>query len=125
MEDLKPVTRRMFTALFAAIPQLHAIRRKPDIRSTGAYKAAMSLRRNLEEMGLYDDMPENWQEVEKAIGEGCMNFTTGVSRMVRNGQSPQDFSTRVNENVLYLYRVLPIKAQPNEHGWFEKWPMRR
>lgn len=24
-----------------------------------------------------------------------------------------------------IYRVLPIKAPPNEHGWFEKWPTRR
>lgn len=116
------MTRRMFAALFTAIPRLQAIRRKPDIRSTGAYQAAMSLRRNLEEIGLYDDMPENWQEVEKAISEGCTNFTTGVSRIVIDFKSDNNFGDLHGHS---LYRVLPIKAQPNEYGWFEKWPTRR
>lgn len=118
---MTPMTRRMFAALLILLPHLRAKNRKSDIRSTGAYKAAMSLRRNLEEMGLYDDMLENWQEVEKAIAEGCTNFTTGVSRIIitRSDDGFDDVMGSV------IYRVLPIKAPPNEHGWFEKWPTRR
>lgn len=128
------MTRRMFAALLILLPRLRSKSRKQD--HTGAWRAAWALRRNLEEMGLYDDMPENWQEVEKAIGEGCTNFTTAPSRIevykakkdewiVSTDQPHLGLLIEQRDKDKMLYRVLPMKAQPNEYGWFEKWTTRR
>jgi hypothetical protein len=67
----------------------------------------MEIRRDLKAQHLYDGMRENWQEVEKAIAEGCTSFMAHPSREERGGK--------------LLWRVLPVRWTAN--GW-EPWAKR-
>lgn len=69
---------------------------------------ALTIRRALEKEGIYDNLPENWQEVEKAIEEGCEHFRPWISRVDKSGK--------------YWLRVLAVKTEADEtNAYFEKW----
>lgn len=76
-----------------------------------AFKKALTIRRYLEKGGIYDNLPENWQEVEKAIEEGCEHFRPWISRMGRHERHGDIW-----------WRVLPVKTEADETSlYFEKW----
>lgn len=72
------MTRRVFlltTPLLA--------KRVDPLWNTQGGRAAIELRKHLRTLGIYDELRENWTEVEQAVREGCMLFIAGVSRVDR------------------------------------------
>ena len=73
-----------------------------------ALRKALTIRRALEKGGIYDNLSENWQEVEKAIEEGCEYFRPWVSRVDKTGK--------------HWLMVLAVKTEADEtSAYFEKW----
>lgn len=118
------MTRRVFATVLIASPAL-AIEHRQSIWRTDAGRRAIALRQQLEREGRYDNLPENWTEVEAAIREGCQYFVAGVSRVE---PTPEERKRSLIWGVTLIkrtwYRVLPVAEPPNEHGWAEPWRRR-
>ena len=76
--------------LFAMLPALAAIasgsRRKSDMWSTPQGQYVLGLRAELERLGYFDNLPEDWEAVERALREGCMCFEFRCSRIDKSGK---------------------------------------
>lgn len=92
------MTRTQFfqriAATFTALPLF--ARRKDDVWSTPQGQYVLGLRAELERLGHFDDLKEDWQEVEEALREGCLYFLVTGSRMTEDKSK-------------MLYRVLPAR----------------
>lgn len=82
------MTRRIMLELAAL--------RKNSIWDTPQGQYVLQLRNELEKLGYFDDLKEDWDEVERALSEGCKYFEIRPSRI--EGRSK------------LLFRVAPIKV---------------
>jgi len=85
---------------------------------TDAGKRALELRRQLRDLGWYDELPENWTVVESALAEGCQHFTHSPSRVECLNKRCRESTDTVTK-----WRVLPI-AEPVKDGQFTPWNQR-
>ena len=90
--------------LFAVMPALAAIasgsRRKDDVWYTPQGQYVLGLRAELERLGYFDDLPEDWEAVERALREGCMYYEVRASREVQGTPGK------------ILQRIVPCRTLP-------------
>ena len=94
-----------------------------SIWQTPAGKRALALRADLRHQGIHDELKENWQEVEKALTEGCQNFVAWPSRIecpaIRDTKACAESAT-----VRTLWRVMPIYPSSADAWGFLPWSVR-
>lgn len=117
------MNRRLFIAALAS-PAI-AIERKDAIWQTDAGRQALEIRRDLEDLGCYDRLAENWTEVEAALREGCTRFTHWTSRVeVKDGGTDAHGWTVKIPNKQWM-RVLPLASESDiAKGYIVPWSQR-
>lgn len=79
------MTRRML-AFFTAAPLALAKRgpKRVGVWDTPQGQYVLRLRAELERLGHFDDLKEDWEAVERALAEGCVCFEVRSSRIERS-----------------------------------------
>lgn len=110
------MTRRML-AFFTAAPLALAKRgpKRVDVWDTPQGQYVLRLRAELERLGHFDDLREDWEAVEQALSEGCLCFEVGMSRVGIDGK--------------HWYRVVPCALVPTDYDgklilWTSIWGYR-
>lgn len=86
-------------APFAALP-LFARRKKPNVWDSTSGQYCLMLRAELERLGHFDDLKEDWMSVEEALGRGHQLFGAFASRTV---------DTKDGRKMLFSVRPMDIR----------------
>jgi hypothetical protein len=75
--------KNFFKGLLALFPFTAQAAKKTNIWETPQGKYVLLLREELKRLGIWDDLPEDWQEVEDALTKGHIHFMPRYSRIVK------------------------------------------